>query len=156
MRRTITIPVLAMLCTLAILSIAQPGFAAEKAPPPAKKPPVNADAAMEKAKALGEHLGRALDLAIDLFSGNQADLLSKNKTALLSGNSPKVLTGDNPKVLSENTTPVFSGNTFSLLSNIKVEIHIENSGNGARPPQAGVRPNVPAPAPSIRPAVPRT
>ena len=79
----------------------------------------------------GTHLGRAVDIAVELFSGNEAELLSKNKTALLSGNRPTILSGNNPKVLSENTTPIFSGNTFSVLSNIKVEIHIDNSGNSA-------------------------
>src|SRR5208283_248173 len=91
--------------------------------------PSNPSATLEKMKDLGAHLGRALDIAVDLFSGNQADLLSKNKTALLSGNSPALLSGNAPKVLSENTTPILSGNTFSLFSNIKVEIHINNSGN---------------------------
>ena len=96
---------------------------------------------LEKLKDIGAHLGRALDLAADLFSGNEAEFLSKNKTALLSGN--------NPKVLSENTTPILSGNTFSVFSNIKVEIHIDNSGNNmAGPPRPagpdanGTRPRI--------------
>ncbi len=104
-------------------------------------------ATLEKLEDLGTHLGRVLDIAVDLLSGNQTDLLSKNKTALLSGN--------NPKVLSENTTPILSGNSFSLFSNIKVEIHIENSGNTmaagatAKPiPKEGVVTN---PEPSRKP-----
>ena len=115
-------------------------FAADRTPPAAAKPgqytprpssPYLTAPNMEKLKELGAHLGRALDIAVELFSGNKAELLSKNKTALLSGNRPTILSGNNPKVLSENTTPILSGNTFSVLSNIKVEIHIENSGNNA-------------------------
>jgi len=99
----------------------------------------NPTATLDKVKALGEHLGRAVDLAFDLLSGNSAELFSKNrtallsgnKTALLSGNSANLLSGNAPKLLSDNTTPILSGNSFSLLSNFKLEIHIENSGNGA-------------------------
>jgi hypothetical protein len=151
MRRMIYIPVLTMLFILAASvsraqSFKEDGHALLTKPAP-KKP----DAAMEKVRALGEHLGRALDIALDLFSGNQADLLSKNKTALLSGNSPKLLSGNSPnllsgnapKVLSENQTPIFSGNKISLFSNFKVEIHIENSGNGA------AMPSVVRPVPSV-------
>ncbi len=106
-------------------------------------------AALEKLKDLGAHLGRALDIAVDLFSGNEAELLSKNKTALLSGNRPTILSGNNPKVLSENATPILSGNTFSVLSNIRVEIHIENSGNNAcGAPQPAVMRMNPRPEPS--------
>jgi hypothetical protein len=105
-------------------------FKAEKPAP--KKP----EPTMEKVKALGEHLGRALDLALDILSGNQADLFSKNKAALLSGNKAAFLSGNAPKVLSENQTPIFSGNKISFFSNLKVEIHIENSGNGAGPAPA--------------------
>jgi hypothetical protein len=155
MRYTIYIPVLATLFILsASLSSAQPLNVVPVKPAP-KKP----DVAMEKVKALGEHLGRALDIAMELFSGNQADLLSKNKmallsgnkpdllsknkAALLSGNSPTLLSGNAPKLLSENQTPILSGNKISLFSNFKVEIHIENSGNGAAMPSA-IRP-----APSV-------
>ena len=112
-------------------------FGADPTSPGAAKPSLQKTAAtMEKLKNLGTELGRTLDLAIDLFSGNGADSLSQNKTALLSGNSPKLL--------SENTTPILSGNTFSLFSNIKVEIHIDNSGNnvtgGSAAPPAGLPP----------------
>jgi hypothetical protein len=160
MRRTIYIPVLATLLSLAaILATAQTGSAADKAKPAAAKPSASkTDPACEKLKALGAHLGRALDIALDLFSGNQADLLSKNKAALLSGNkaallsgnSANLLSGNAPKVLSENTTPIFSGNTFSLFSNFKVEIHIENSGNNVTPPQPSVVPNIRRPQPNVR------
>ena len=94
-------------------------------------------------------LGRALDVAVDLLSGNETDLLSRNKTALLSGNKPEILSGNKaailsgnkpeilsgnkPAILSGNTTPILSGNTFSVLSNIKIEIHINNSGNSPMP-----------------------
>jgi hypothetical protein len=142
MRHTIYVPLVTALFILAAtMSNAQvPKSSAKPAP---KKP----DAVFEKVKALREHLGRALDIALELFSGNQADLLSKNKMALLSGNSPKLLSGNSanllsgnaPKVLSENQTPIFSGNKISFFSNLTVEIHIENSGNGAGSPSA-VRP----------------
>ena len=153
-------------------------FLITKAPPAAaaKPAPQHAAATMEKLRNLGAQLRRALDIAVDLFSGNEADLLSKNKTALLSGNSPRllsgneaellaknktallsgnkpailsgnktallsgnkpaILSGNSPKVLSENTTPIFSGNKFSLFSNIKIEIHIINSGDNNRAPAA--------------------
>ena len=114
--------------------------------PGAAKPcPRPTAATMDKLKDLGGHLGRALDVALDLLSGNEANLLSNNNTALLSGNCPKVRLGDNPKVLSENRIPVLSGNTFSLLSNIKVEIHIDNSGNNT----AGSAPVRPVPTRTI-------
>ena len=95
---------------------------------------------LEKLRDLGAHLGRALDIAVDLLSGNEAEFLSKNKTTLLSGNNPAILSG-NRKVLSENTTPVLSGNTFSVFSNIKVEIHIDNSGNNMAGPPRPAGPN---------------
>ena len=179
MRRTIYVPVFAALVTLAaILAMAKNGSAADKPPKHDEptlipkllfglqskpKPPATAD----KFKALGEHLGRALGIALEFLSGNQADLLSKNTTALLSGNSPTLLSGNSPallsgnsptllsgnapKLLSENQTPIFSGNKISLFSNIKVEIHIENSGNGS-----GAAPTVkPVTAmPAIRPSTP--
>lgn len=104
---------------------------------------------MEKLRNLGALLGRALDVAVDLLSGNETDLLSRNKTALLSGNKPEILSGNKaailsgnkpeilsgnkPAILSGNTTPILSGNTFSVLSNIKIEIHINNSGNSPMP-----------------------
>ena len=113
---------------------------------------------MEKLRNLGALLGRALDVAVDLLSGNETDLLSRNKTALLSGNKPEILSGNKaailsgnkpeilsgnkPAILSGNTTPILSGNTFSVLSNIKIEIHINNSGNSPMPgvmPQPGAR-----------------
>ncbi len=95
----------------------------------------------EKLKTLGALLRGALDVTVDLLTGNETDLLSKNHTALLSGNNPKVLSGNNPKVLSgnsakvlsENQTPILSGNSFSMFSNIKIEVHIQNSGNTIRP-----------------------
>jgi hypothetical protein len=92
-------------------------------------------------------------LALDMFSGNEAnflsgnkpDLLSKNDTELLSGNcpkllsenNPKLLSGNSPKLLSENQTPLCSGNRFSLFSDIKLEIHIDisNSGNNNGHPE---------------------
>ncbi len=67
------------------------------APPPAaaKPAPQSAAATLEKLKNIGSLLGRALDLAVHLMSGNEADMLSKNSTALLSGNKPEVLSGNN-------------------------------------------------------------
>jgi hypothetical protein len=94
-----------------------------------------------------EPILRALKLAAtllsdnetNLLSGNRPELLSKNKAALLSGNSPtllsgnspELLSGNKPKIVSDNETKLFSGNKFSLsiLSNLKIEIHIENTGN---------------------------
>jgi hypothetical protein len=79
------------------------------------------------------------DNEMNLLSGNKPELLSKNKAALLSGNSPtllsgnspELLSGNKPKIVSDNETKLLSGNRFSLsiLSNLKIEIHIENSGN---------------------------
>jgi hypothetical protein len=128
-----------------------------------------------KLKALGTHLGRALDVAASLFSDNEAEFLARNKTALLSGNSanllsgnkPNILSGNAPKLLSDNQTPILSGNSFSFLSNIKIEIHIENSGNGNSPaphqqtptlapgyhllpPSSGTTPSYPVPTPATR------
>lgn len=112
----------------------------------------------DKVKALGERLGQALNRAVDVFSGNEAEFLAKNKTALLSGNEaelasknkatllshnrPSVLNGEKPKVLSENKTAVLSGNkaegnTMNLFSNIhlfsdiRVEVHTSISGTNA-------------------------
>jgi hypothetical protein len=119
-------------------------------PQAAGKPSLQRPAAtMEKLKNLGALLGRALDMAVDLLSGNETDLLSRNKTALLSGNKPEILSGNKPeilsgnkaailsgnkpKILSDNKTPILSGNTFSVLSNLKIEIHINNSGNSPAP-----------------------
>jgi hypothetical protein len=127
MRHTIYIPVLATLFLLAAsVSNAQPLKA--KKPAPSKPAPKKLDPRMEKLMAIGERLGGALEIALDLFSGNEAALLSGNRANLLSGNTPKVL--------SENQTPIFSGNRISLFSNFKVEIHIENSGNRAGAPPA--------------------
>ena len=145
MRRTCNIAVLTSWFVVAAgICHAQPVKADKPAPPP-KKPamtspqlfstltlsglvPPKPPATVEKLLALREHLGRALDITVDLLSGNKA--------ALFSGNSVNLLSGNTPKILSENQTPIFSGNKFSLFSNIKVEIHIENSGNGAGTPPA--------------------
>jgi hypothetical protein len=136
--------------------------AAEKASPAAKKPvatkaayaltaakpsPEKAAATVAKLRELRDHLGRALSVVCDLFSGNEAELLSNNKAALLSGNSAAILSGNKPAILSGNTTPILSGNSLSVLSNLKIEIHIENSGNGA-----GLAPKVTRPA--IKPTAP--
>jgi hypothetical protein len=130
----------------------------------AQPSPQRPAATIEKLKELGAQLRRALDISVDLLSGNETDFLSRNKTALLSGNKPEILSGNKPEVLSGNkaamlsgnkpeilsgnkpeilsgnkptvlsgnTTPILSGNSF--LSNIKIEIHITNSGNGAGAP----------------------
>jgi hypothetical protein len=151
MRQVISLSIRAAVAALAvILTTAQNAAAADKPPAhkPTKpetmtlfydlvgpKPPATAD----KVRALGEHLGRALEIALDLFSGNKAELFSNNKAALLSGNSANLLSGNAPKVLSDNTTPILSGNSLSLFSNFKVEIHIENSGNGAGVLPGGAR-----------------
>jgi hypothetical protein len=149
MRHTIYIPVLATLFLLAVsMSNAQP-LKSEK-PGPSKPAPKTLDPRMEKLKALGEHLGGALEIALDLFSGNKADLFSGNEAALLSGNKAAFLSGNAPKILSENQTPIFSGNKISLFSNFKVEIHIENSGNHEEAPRAA-KPT--AAAPVIQPSI---
>jgi hypothetical protein len=111
-------------------------------------------AMVEQLKKLGaeqksrwEELLRVLKLAVNLLSGNETnllsgnrpELLSKNKAALLSGNSPhllsgnrpKLLSGNKPEILSHNKTSLFSGNHISLFSGIKIEIHIENTGNNS-------------------------
>jgi hypothetical protein len=120
--------------------------------PPAKLLQPKADATMDKLKDLRTHLGRALSIACDLFSGNEAELFSNNKAAILSGNSPALLSGNKPAILSGNTTPILSGNSLSVLSNIKIEIHIENSGNNHPPhaPAAGhIAPATTTTAPTI-------
>jgi hypothetical protein len=123
---------------------------------PAHHPPVSPEALLDQLKKVGqlqkprwESLLRALELAVNLLSGNETnllsgnkpELLSGNKAALLSGNCPKLLSGNEtellsgnkPKILSDNQTPILSGNRFSLsvLSNLKIEIHIENTGNNS-------------------------
>jgi hypothetical protein len=68
-------------------------------------------------------LGRlALDVAVDLLSGNQAHLLSGNKTDLLSGNSPKLLSEISPELLSRNEVELLSGNKPELLSRNETEL----------------------------------
>jgi hypothetical protein len=133
--------------------------------------PKKLEPTLNKIKELGDHLGRALTIARELLSGNEADLLSKNRAALLSGNeaallsgnsanllsgnaphllsgnAPNLLSGNAPKVLSENQTPIFSGNKISFFSNLKVEIHIENSGNGS-----GAPPSIKPVAPMLQPS----
>jgi hypothetical protein len=117
---------------------------AKVAAKPVAKPTPKSDATMEKLKDLRTHLGRALSIACDLFSGNEAELFSNNKAAILSGNSPALLSGNKPAILSGNTTPILSGNTLSVLSNIKIEIHIENSGNNHPPHAAETMHSAPA------------
>ena len=118
----------------------RPGLAA------AMMSPQNAAAAVEKLRALGTQIGRALDVAVRLLSGNELDFVSRNRTELLSGNAPKLLSGNSPKLLSgnspkllsgnapkllsDNETPILSGNSFSMFSNIKIEIHVYNNNNG--------------------------
>ncbi len=160
MRHTFNVAILTSLLVLAAaICHAQP-LKPDKPAPPTKKPAMTSPqlfstltfgglaqakpaATSEKLKALGEHLARALDITVDLLSGNKA--------ALFSGNSANLLSGNAPKVLSENQTPIFSGNKISLFSNFKVEIHIENSGN-----RAGAAPSVkPVTATTlIRPSAP--
>jgi hypothetical protein len=117
----------------------------------ARPAPQRAATTMEKLKNLGAQLRRALDIAVDLLSNNEADLLSKNKTALLSGNSPKLVSDNATPILSGNKTPILSGNTFSMFSNIKVEIHIENSGNNNVAPGATALPPRPSTVPTYLP-----
>ena len=133
---------------------------------PATTPPGQPGTIVEQLKQLAaqqksrlDTLLRAVELAFNalsgnetnLLSGNRPELLSKNNTSLLSGNSPellsgnspKLLSGNKPKILSDNQTPILSGNhlSLSILSDIKIEVHIENtgnnSGNHAPPPPAG-------------------
>jgi hypothetical protein len=84
--------------------------------------PNKAAATEEKLKNLGALLGRALDVAIDLLSGNETDLLSRNKTALLSGNKSEILSGNRPEILSGNKPEILSGNKPEILSGNKPEI----------------------------------
>jgi hypothetical protein len=118
------------------------------------RPFVQAGELVDQLKKLGaaqksrwEELLRVLKLAVNLLSGNETnllsgnrpELLSKNKAALLSGNSPNLLSGNSPKllsgnkpeILSHNKTSLFSGNHISLFSGLKIEIHIENTGNNS-------------------------
>jgi hypothetical protein len=105
----------------------------------------------ERFALLKDQLGRliretALKLLSDnktnLLSGNSPKLLSDNEPEILSRNSPKLLSENEPKILSNNKTPVLSGNKtailsgnhISLFSGLKIEIHIENSGNHNPPP----------------------
>ena len=132
-----------------------------------KPGPQKAPTVMEKLKTLGTLLGRALDVAVDLLSNNNMKAMSDNKATLLSGNAPNILSGNAPKLLSgnetkllsENTTPILSGNTFSMFSNIRVEIHIENSaGAMAQPGNAATKPPtsiaIPSTANAPKPAKP--
>jgi hypothetical protein len=126
-------------------------------PNPVHRPFAEAGAMLEQMKRVAveqqkqwEPVLKAIKLAatllsdneMNLLSGNKPELLSKNKAALLSGNSPELLSGNKPKIVSDNETKLLSGNKFSLsiLSNLKIEIHIENSGNNsgnnAPPPRA--------------------
>jgi hypothetical protein len=148
-------------------------LAAAKPLPPSECP------VLAKLKSLGSQLQKALELGVDVLSGNKADLLSNNKPNLLSGNKPNLLSGNSPKLLSgnsanllsgnkpnllsgnktkllsDNKTPIFSGNTISLFSNIKIEIHIENRGNsvstGGRA-QPFAAPTPAGPTPFLNPA----
>jgi hypothetical protein len=149
--------------------------AAQKKAPP-HRPMLQPGAMFEQLKQLGaeqkdryESILRALKLAVNLLSGNETnllsgnrpELLSKNEAALLSGNSPKLLSGNKPKILSDNKpkilsdnqTPILSGNRFSLsiLSNLKIEIHIENTGNNS----GNSGNHAPPPPPHAEPVLPR-
>lgn len=97
-------------------------------------------------KPLWDRLLKSIvDVGIDLLSGNEAELLSNNEAELLSGNRAEVLSGNSPKLLSDNKpellsrnqTLILSGNRISLRPQIKVEIHISNSGN--RPAEADAK-----------------
>ncbi len=134
--------------------------------PQAKSPaapmlsPQEMAAAKEKLRNLGSQIGRALDVAVRLLSGNEVDFVSRNKTNLLSGNAPEILSGNKPNLLSDNKMAVMSRNSFSMFSNIKVEIHIYNNNNGnnnnvtgntAQPPRTPGGPGLePIRAPSLK------
>jgi hypothetical protein len=161
MRHTFQVPVVAVFLSLA-LSAGGRLFAAEPPATSAKPPqtatlsfstvaveaaPQKSPTIMEKLKTLGALLGRTLEATIDLLHDNQTDVLSRNHATVLSGNTPTILSGNNTKLLSENTTPILSGNTFSMFSNIKVEIHIDNSaGAMAQPGNAATQPSAASPA----------
>jgi hypothetical protein len=139
----------------------------------APKPPAHPAALADQMKIFAERqkaqwekmLSTALKLTATLLSGNETnllsgnrpELLSKNKTSLLSGNSPELLSKNNPKLLSENKqkllsgnkTAIFSGNHFSFFSGLKIDIHIENTGNNNGNNSGNIPPPPPGPAPEI-------
>jgi hypothetical protein len=79
---------------------------------------------------LKEKLSRlAEDLTLKLLSNNQAHLLSGNSPKFLSENEPEILSGNKTQLLSGNHASIFSGNHVSFFSGLKIEIHIENTGN---------------------------
>jgi hypothetical protein len=120
-----------------VIAIAVPPHAA-----PAGAPAKNPHSLAAQWEALKEQVIRfACELSLKLLSGNEANLLSGNSPKLLSENAPNLLSGNQPRILSGNQTPIFSGNRLSLFSGLKIEIHIENSGNHAvNPPPAPPRP----------------
>jgi len=110
-----------------------PGPSPAAASPSPQKSPTTA----EKLKQLGSLLGRALDVAVSLLSGNETELFSKNQAALLSGNKPEILSGNKadllsgnkPEILSGNKPKLLSGNKAALLSGNKPEILSGNKPN---------------------------
>jgi hypothetical protein len=154
-------------------AIADPAPHHESAVQPnhATKPPAHPGALADQLKIFAERqksqwekmLSTALKLTATLLSGNETnllsgnrpELLSKNKTSLLSGNSPELLSKNNPKLLSENKqkllsgnkTAIFSGNHFSFFSGLKIDIHIENTGNNNGNNSGNIPPPPPGPAP---------
>ena len=56
------------------------------------------------------------NLAVKMFSGNEAELLSGNAPELLSGNEPEFFSGNAPELLSRNAPEFLSGNEPQLLS----------------------------------------
>jgi hypothetical protein len=84
----------------------------------------------------------------ELLSGNETELLSGNETELFSGNKPKLLSGNETELLSGNKPKFLNGNRVSVLSGNKLEIRIVNSGNNNGnhgPPRLG-------PPPGVKPA----
>jgi hypothetical protein len=97
---------------------------------------------LKQYEALKENLCRfAWDMAVNLLSGNEAHLLSENCPKLLSENNPKLLSDNKAQLLSGNQTRIFSNNHLSFFSDLKIEIHIENTGNNSGNHPSG--PNMP-------------
>jgi hypothetical protein len=133
---------------------------------PAAQPPFRPRVAAALMAPLAEKFATVKDqlvrwireAAVKILSGNETNLLSGNSPKLLSDNEPKILSGNRAKLLSENEpkilsnnktavlsgnkTPILSGNRISFFSGLKIEIHIENTGNNS-----GNR-NLPPPQPA--------
>jgi len=122
----------------------------------ALNPPVRDRPAPPRARVPGSWLealrraGPFSELGVELLSDVAAKLLADNEMELLSGNAPELFSGNEAELLSDNKTKLCSENSaefcarnrLQFLSNITLEINIQNCGNnnGTPPPPPMVRP----------------